>query len=273
MKRLLFCALLCAGCQPASLDSFLYAPLAAPPGGYQLSTAVIPSWQSLTISTSDGEKLDAIFIPGAGSRSDVTLIYFHGQDTNIGTAWQRIEYLYPLGYNLFVFDYRGFGKSTGTPSEPGIRLDEEAIRAALVVMTGVNPQKLIYYGRSFGGAPCIDLASIANPAVLMTESPFTSVQALVADGADFDLPVGFVARSRWDNLAKIPHVPSPYLALHGAADDYVQPKYSVELTQAHPGVTRLELVPGADHSDVPETMGLDAYRQTLSDFVDAALPP
>lgn len=273
MKRLLLCALLLGACQPASLDSFLYSPLPAPPGGYQLSTAVIPAWQSVTVKTTDGVSLDAIFVPGQGPRSDVTLLYFHGQDTNIGTAWQRIEYLYPLGYNLLVFDYRGFGKSTGTPSEPGIRIDEESVRNALLALPGVQAQKLIYYGRSFGGGPCIDLASLTPPAVLITESPFASVQALVTDGADFDLPVGFVAQSRWDNLAKIPHVPSPYLALHGAADDYVQPKYSVELTQAHPGVTRLVLVPGANHEDVPETMGLDAYRGTIAAFVDAQLPP
>ena len=77
---------------------------------------------------------------------------------------------------------------------------------------------------------------------------------MVRDGAYVDLPPGFVADSRWDNLAKIPHIAAPYLALHGLADDYVKHEYSEELFAAHQSgqaaePTKLVLVPGADHSD------------------------
>jgi fermentation-respiration switch protein FrsA (DUF1100 family) len=113
---------------------------------------------------------------------------------------------------------------------------------------------------SFGAALAIDLASLVTPAVLITKSAFTSVAALVADGAYVDLPRSFVADSAWDNLRKVPGVAAPYLALHGGADPYVQPRHSIELVNAHDAAgypSQLTLVPRADHGNLPETMGLD----------------
>lgn len=267
MIRALALTALCCGCSPARLDSFLYAPAKAPPEGYMLSTAIIPRLEPLTVSTPDGETLTAVYVPSSGAHPDQTLIYCYGQHENIGSAWDRIELLYPLGYNIEIFDYRGFGGSTGSPSEPGIQTDALAARAELIRRTQVEPQKLIYYGRSLGAAVCIDLALHEPPGVLITESAFTSVQALVSDGAYADVPVGALAQSRWDSLAKIPSVPSPYLALHGTQDDYIRYSYSEQLVAAHPGRTQLLPSPGASHDDVPERLGGEAYRAAIAEFV------
>ncbi len=105
---------------------------------------------------------------------------------------------------------------------------------------------------------------------MIEESTFTSVDALVADGADSDLPRAYVADDSWNSLAKIATLGAvPFLALHGLADDYVQPKYAQELAAAHPGTTQLVLVPGADHSNVPDKMGDDNYLATVDAFVRA----
>jgi pimeloyl-ACP methyl ester carboxylesterase len=274
MQKMRLCSVvwlwLAAGCSPVTLDGFLYSPLKT--DAYQFESGVIPSWRQLTTTTSDGVELYMVFVPGAAT-SGVTLLYCHGQSTDLSTAWPRLEYLYPLGYNLMTFDYRGFGRSGGSPTEPGIVLDELAVHEALIQQSGVDPAKLIYYGRSFGGAPCIDLATHHAPAVLIEESTFTSVDALVHDATYFDLPRNFVATSKWDSLSKIATLGAvPFLALHGKSDDYVQPKYSIELTAAHPGTTELILVNDADHSDVPEKVGLDTYRATVGAFVRAAIP-
>ena len=198
-----------------------------------------------------------------------TLIYCHGQGGDITDSWPRIELLAPLGYSLFIWDYRGFGRSTGTPSERGIHDDEEALWTTVRVDGGA--EQLVYYGRSFGGAPCIDLATRHPPSALIEESTFTSVDALVSDGAYVDLPRSYVADDSWNSLEKIATLGAvPLLALHGAADDYVQPKYSQQLAAAHPGTTQLMLVPGADHSNVPDKMGFDQYRATVDAFVRAA---
>jgi pimeloyl-ACP methyl ester carboxylesterase len=245
-----------AGCGPQRLDSFLYDPLKAPPGDDQVSTAVIPTHEHLSVP-SGAETIDVVFIPAAdvpGARPDVTMLYFHGQSNDIATSWPRLELLYPLGVNLAAVDPRGYGRSTGSPSEPGIHADVQAVWDALPAMKGLDASKLMIYGRSLGAAFAIDLAAARAPAALVTESAFTSVEALVRDGAYVDLPPGFVADSRWDNLAKIPRIAAPYLALHGLADDYVKHEYSEELAAAHASAqpaskTQLVLVPGADHGD------------------------
>jgi pimeloyl-ACP methyl ester carboxylesterase len=244
------------GCGPQRLDGFLYDPLKAPPGDYQVSTAVIPTHESLSVP-SGGETIDVEFIPApttSGAHPDVTLIYFHGQSNDVGTTWPRLELLYPLGVNIAAVDPRGYGKSTGTPSEPGIHADVQAVWDALPAMKGLDPKKFVIYGRSLGAAFAIDLAAARTPSALVTESAFASIAAMVRDGAYVDLPPGFVADSRWDNLAKIPTVAAPYLALHGLVDDYVRYQYSQELTAAHEAAqptfaTELVLVPGADHGD------------------------
>jgi fermentation-respiration switch protein FrsA (DUF1100 family) len=265
-------ALLGCGCARASLDGFFYDPLPAPPGGYHLSTAVIPSYEVMTVTTLDGQTLDGAFIASSGRRADVTLIYFHGQSNNLGTSWERLEFLYPLGYNLALVDPRGYGRSTGTPSEAGIQMDERAIRAAVIEQAGVDESRLVYYGRSLGSGLAIDLASAAGPAVLITESAFASIAAFVDDGTYVDFPSSFVSKSSWDNLDKIRYIISPYLLFHGTADLYVDPRYSAELAAAHPGRTLLIPVPGADHGNVPQTMGLDAYRAAIREFVEMAIP-
>jgi pimeloyl-ACP methyl ester carboxylesterase len=265
MKRLILAAsalLAVAGCHGARLDGFLYAPVTT--DDYMLPANAT----ELTIASTDGVTLHAAYVPGT---EPFTLLYCHGQGGDITDSWPRIELLEPLGYNLLIWDYRGFGRSTGTPSERGIHDDEEALWNAVVAMAGVDAARLVYYGRSFGGAPCIDLASRHAPAALVEESTFTSVDALVQDGAYVDLPRSYVADDSWNSLAKMPLLGAvPLLALHGAADDYVQPKYSQQLAAAHPGLTKLVLVPGADHSNVPDKMGFDDYRATVDAFVRAA---
>jgi len=248
-----------AGCGGARLDSFLYAPVTT--DDYKLPSGVT----ELVFPSTDGVMLHAAFVAGS---QPITLVYCHGQGGDISDSWPRIELLEPLGYSLFIWDYRGFGRSTGTPSERGIHDDEEALWTTFSSM--VAGQTLVYYGRSFGGAPCIDLAARHPPSALIEESTFTSVDALVADGAYVDLPRSYVADDSWNSLGKMPLLGAvPFLALHGAADDYVQPKYSQQLAAAHPGTTQLVLVPGADHSNVPDKMGLDQYRATVDAFVRA----
>ncbi len=269
MKRWLcmMSLLLAAGCEPLSLDSFLYAVSKAPPEGYELSTAIIPAFEEMTVRTSDGEDIFAIWVPGADSTNEVTLIYCRGQDGNISDSWLRLELLHPAGFNMVVVDYRGFGRSTGTPTEDGIRIDMLAVRDEIIATKGVDPNKLVYYGRSLGSAVAIDLASVKPPAVLMTESPFTSVQAVVSDSAYADIPVSALSTARWDNLSKIGSIASPFLTMHGTAEEFVPAKYSQQLYDAHPGPKRLVWVAGADHLNVPYIMGKEPYAELVVDFV------
>jgi uncharacterized protein len=262
-------ALLGAGCDPLSLDGFLYDPLPAPAGGYQLSTAVIPRHEDLFVDTRDGQRLHVVYAAAvAAVARPRTLVYFHGQNHNIGKSWPRIEYLFPAGHDIYVVDPRGYGLSTGTPSEAGLQIDVADVHRYLVQVRGVPATRLVYYGRSLGGALAIHLASVAAPAALITESAFTSVADLVRDGVYADLPASFVADSRWDNLSKLRDIRVPYLILHGTADPYVQFRYARELAAAHAGPHELIEVPGADHGNVPETLGVTSYRMRINRFLE-----
>src|SRR5439155_15253535 len=120
VSPLLASLLLVGGCGGARLDSFLYAPVKT--DAYQLDTTL--AYEELTTASTDGVTLYWMFV--AGARPDYTLIYCHGQGGDIADAWPRIELLAPLGWNLVIWDYRGFGRSSGTPSEEGIVADEAA---------------------------------------------------------------------------------------------------------------------------------------------------
>ena len=264
-----------AGCEPLTLDPFLYDPLPAPAEGYQLSRAVIPAYQDFFVDTRDGERLHLVRIPprpgGSGLRP-LTLVYFHGQSNNIGSSWPRLEWLYPLGVEIYAVDPRGYGRSTGSPSESGIAIDLADVHRFLISVRGVPPGRLVYYGRSLGGALAIHLAYEASPAGLITESTFTSVPALVRDGAYADLPARLVVDSVWDNLSKIRSVTSAYLILHGTSDPYVRYPYAEQLASAHGGTHELVPVDGADHGDLPQKLSLAGYRDVLLRFLSGLTP-
>jgi hypothetical protein len=273
-------SLLLAACEPLALDGFLYDPLPAPAAGYDLSTRIIPTHEDLFVTTRDGASLHLVYVPAGPAIAPATpparrrtLVYFHGQSHNIGKSWPRVEYLYPLGHEIYAVDPRGYGRSTGTPSQPGIEIDLDAVHRFLTVDRGVAPDALVYYGRSLGGAFAVHMVRAGAPAALITESAFTSIAALVRDGAYADLPAGFVARSVWDNVGVIAHYSGAYLNLHGTADPYVQFSYARQLVAAHPGPpdpsAKLIAVHGADHGNVPETLGLEHYRELLSRFLSS----
>ena len=266
--RWLLPILLVMGCEPLTLDPFLYDPVKAPEGGYQLSTAVIPAHEDLFVATPDGEKVHVAFVPAATAPGPV-LVYFHGQSNNVGSTWPRIETLYPLGYPIYVVDPRGYGLSTGTPSEAGIGIDLAALAKFLTEQRGIAPGQLIIYGHSLGGAFAIQLATIVAPGWLITESTFTSVEALVKDGAYAPLPVSFAADSRWDNLTKMRAIVSPLLLFHGKADVYVQFRYGEELIAAHGARHQFVPVAGANHTNVPDILGKPIYRDLIAAFVGA----
>jgi uncharacterized protein len=122
-----------------------------------------------------------------------------------------------LGVGVFMYDYRGYGRSQGTPSEAGLVRDALGARAALL-REGVAPEHLVYFGRSLGAAVTVDLALAHPPRGVVLESPFASVRAMgnaVVPGA------GFLFRTSWDSLAKIARLRAPLLVIHGEADEVV----------------------------------------------------
>lgn len=287
VSRLLLLAmpLALAGC--VNLDSFLFnpEPVAEPydfeaadfAGGLtEPHASLVPaSHRNEGFATSaEGDSIHWVYARRDGARD--TILYSHGNADHLRSYWERVEFLWEAGFNVLIYDYPGYGRSSGSPSEPGVLAAGEVAMDTLLAQPGVDASRVFLLGFSLGGGPSFHLAARGvrgeGPKVrgLLTEAVFCSVEALVQDGAFLDLPAGFVASVRFDNCARVEELDGlPVLLRHGADDGFVVPRHS-ELLAARGGANvTLELVPGAKHSDIPLLLG-DDYLAGIRAFVEAA---
>jgi fermentation-respiration switch protein FrsA (DUF1100 family) len=176
------------------------------------------AFESVELETEDGEKLDAWWVPTAGARG--TVLMFHG---NAGNISHRLDYLLMfgrLGYSTLIVDYRGYGNSTGSPSEEGTYRDALAAWRHLTEKRGVRSADIVIFGESLGGAIASWLAARHTPRALVLASTFTSVTDLGAQ-VYWLLPVRLLSRFRYDNLANLKAIRSPVLIAHSRDDDIV----------------------------------------------------
>jgi fermentation-respiration switch protein FrsA (DUF1100 family) len=230
-----------AGCREALERPLIYhpsRPLAADPSSAGLA------FRDVAFPAGDGVALHGWLIPG---RTPTTLLYAHGNAGNIGDRLPIAHLLVEqLGVGVFMYDYRGYGRSEGTPSEAGLVQDALGARAALL-REGVAGEHVVYYGRSLGAAVTVDLALAHPPCAVVLEAPFTSVRAL----ANSILPgVGYLLRTRWDSLAKIGGLRAPLLVLHSDADTVVPYAHGQALFAAAPEPKAFFTIRGARHYDM-----------------------
>jgi uncharacterized protein len=247
MKRLLVMVALMtlmAGCRESVESRLIYHPsrtLASDPSKAGLA------FREVIFMAADGVRLHGWLIPG---RKKTTLLYSHGNAGNIGDRVVIARLLVEqLGVGLFLYDYRGFGRSDGKPSEAGLVSDAFGARAALL-REGVAPDDVVYFGRSLGAAVTIDLALAYPPRAVILESPFTSVPAV----ANSVMPgAGAILRTRWDSLAKIPSLRAPLLVLHSDDDDAIPYAQGRALFAAAPEPKTFFTIHGARHYDMSVT--------------------
>jgi alpha-beta hydrolase superfamily lysophospholipase len=254
------------GCK---LDGFLFSPKKV--SAYSLSNLVIAdSLQRLVSFKSEDATLYGVLARQPGSAPRRTVLYSHGNNDDIPYFWERVEWIWRAGYDVFIYDYRGFGMSGGTSkSESTLFADGHAALQAVLALPGVTPASLVLYGFSLGGAPSIDLAAgTVTPRAMITEDAFDSGESLVQSGTILDIPGGWLLTGAFDNIGKAPRVTAPWLVLHGSADRKVDVSEGRALYAAAGGPKRLMIVNGADHSTVPSTMGTAAYIALIRDFIE-----
>ncbi len=226
-----------------------------------LPTVIGLSYEDLYIDTDDGVRLNAWFIPSQNSR--YTLLFCHGNGGNIGHRVEKIEILNKLGLSIFIFDYRGSGKSTGSPSEKGLYKDAEAAYNYLVSEMKIAPDNIILYGESLGGVVAIDLASKRKPKALITESSFTSTKDVARELYPY-FPV-FLISAKFDCISKIKETNIPKLIIHSKNDDIIPFSHSLKLLkESHEPKKHLVLM-GDHNSCFIDSM--DLYKSGISDFL------
>jgi fermentation-respiration switch protein FrsA (DUF1100 family) len=228
-----------------------------------------PSSQGLAFedahfAASDGVQLHGWFVPGKG---DVTWLWFHGNAGNISHRIDNLRLVHDqLGVNVFLFDYRGYGQSQGTPSEQGTYLDANAALAYVKTRGGVAPDRIVYFGRSLGSAIAVDLATRDAPYALILESPLPSIRYMARHAYPF-LPVGPLLRTKYDTLAIISLVNAPLLVLHGDRDDIIPIDGGREVFEAAGGPKSFHTIEGAGHNDT-YLVGGQPYWDALKRFME-----
>lgn len=219
------------------------------------------AFEQMSIPTPDGESLHAWYVPAAGNRA--TVLFFHGNAGNISHRLDTLAVLHGLDLNVLIFDYRGYGRSTGRPTEVGIKADAWAVWTYLTTERGESPSRIVVMGRSLGSAVAVQLASVQDPAALVVESGFTSVSALGKVAYPF-LP-RFLARIRFDSLARIPEVRCPVLVAHSPDDEIVPFAMGQALFEAAPEPKRFLTLRG-EHNNGFMATGAD-YVEQLDAFL------
>jgi fermentation-respiration switch protein FrsA (DUF1100 family) len=230
------------GC-PTLIDSFIffpYRPVGPPPAG------VAERW----IATEDGQRLHAWYV--AAPASAPTLLWSHGNAGNIDSRREGVQAFARRGLGVLAYDYRGYGKSTGSPHEAGVYLDASAAFDSAVA-AGRDPGTIVCFGESLGGAVSIDLATRRPCGAVVVVSAFTRLADV---GRRHYGPLGALAGNRFDSLTRIGRLSVPILVAHGDQDEIVPFELGTGLFEAAREPKRFYRIVGASHNDALDDAAL-----------------
>lgn len=235
----------------------------------------------------DGVELHGWFLPAQTEDVRGTVLFFHGNAQNVSTHVGSVWWLPRHGFHVFLFDYRGYGKSQGRPSFEGVHRDAEAAFQAVTEESTVDPERLVVFGQSLGGAIALTSSAErdADPplAGVAVEAPFDSYRQIARETAHgfwltwpFQYPISwlisdtYAPRDRVDRIA-----PVPLLLISGDRDTQIRPIHTERLkARAQPPVHRW-VIEGAGHNQAmanPEVRYrlLETFRGWVEGDVDAA---
>ena len=269
--RFLFIALICYAALVAVLYLFQERLIFLPGiGGGMIATPADAglAYEELWLDTDDGERLHAWWLPHPEARA--TLLFSHGNAGNISHRLDSLRIFHALELNVLIYDYRGYGNSSGRPSEPGTYRDVRAAWDWIVGNQRVPPEEVFLFGRSLGGAVSAWLATEIDAAGLILESTFTSVPDIGAE-VYWWLPVRWLARVEYNTLRRLEDVRMPVLVVHSPDDEIISYSHAERLLEVRPEQTELLELSGGHNTGFLES--IDRYRAGLSDFIDRHRDP
>lgn len=237
-----------------------------------------PTWrlpqggEDVWFKTASGARLHGWFVKSRARTAHATVIYLHGNGGNLSHTGWLAEELSARGFDVLLFDYKGYGRSEGSSTdEQSLYEDADAAYDYAVGERGVAPARLALYGQSLGTTAAVDVAARRECAALVLESGLSSASdmaALILPG----LPrfLHRLGRNRFDSARKLAAVRAPVLVAHGERDEVIPASQGRALHAAAPGAKRLILVPRAGHNDLVAAGG-PAYLDAVADFIRAAV--
>lgn len=243
--------------------SFLYHPsksLRHDPGDINLS------YESIDLKTSDGVSIHGWYVPGKDRRGVV--LFCHGNGGNISHRLDTIKVLNGLGLSVFIFDYRGYGKSSGKPTERGTYNDAMAAWNYLRGVKKIPSGKIIIHGRSLGGAVAVWLASETDPAALIVESSFTSTVDVARTMTVLRHFTGIITY-KYSAVDYIKKVKCPILVIHSRDDSLIDFSLGRKLFESAPGNPRFLEISGDHNSGFIKSQ--EVYTKGMDEFISAVL--
>lgn len=198
-------------------------------------------WEWVEFDTSDSQRLTGWFITCENDRG--TLIFCHGNNGNIANRIEVAEIYHHLGFNVLLFDYRGFGRSTGRPNEKGTYRDADAAWRYVTDERGIPPERIVISGKSLGGPIAAWCASQHTPAVLIIESTFTSMHAIGIKLYPW-LPVRALLSFSYNTREHIRNVKCPILIVHSSEDQLIPVSHGESLYNSAPGPKEFLMIKG-----------------------------
>ena len=175
-------------------------------------------FEDIMLTTKDNVNIAAWYIPSTSERGVV--LFCHGDAGNISHRLDSIRIFHDLNLSVFIFDYRGYGNSEGSPTEEGTYLDAEAALDYLIKIKHIHHDQIIFFGRSLGGAIVSEIALRHKAGALIIESGFTSVPDLGRKYYPF-LPVKLLSRYSYTTASKVSKISIPKLFIHSPHDEII----------------------------------------------------
>ena len=233
-------------------------------------TGLKTSREDVFFTATDGARLNGWYFPAKTNSTDRVILLCHGNAGNLSHRLELIDVLLKAGAGVFAFDYRGYGRSSGKPSEKGVCLDAEAAWEWLVKMKGYEGRRIIALGESLGGGVVCELATRKPLGGIILQSTFTSVPNLAAELMPW-LPMRFLLTTRFNNQGKLKRLQLPVLILHGRKDTIIpfhhgQKNYAAANTRSKYFV---EL--DGDHNDAV-IVSAEKYERAVAEFLRKLTP-
>jgi uncharacterized protein len=219
-------------------------------------------FDEVSLLTADKVKLHAWWVPREKARA--TLIFSHGNGGNISHRLDKLRIFHDLGLNVLLYDYRGYGKSEGTPNEKGVYADVQAAYDYVVKEQKVPAGEIVAYGESLGGPVAAHLAANNPVKALILDSTFTSLKEMARSRSP--LLAGLV-QSKFDTLADVATVKSPTLVMHSPDDEIIPYAQGAELFAASKAPKQFVKLQGSHNRGF--LVSKKKYVKGLSDFLTA----
>ena len=219
-------------------------------------------YEDITLSTSDGIELDSWYIPA--SNDSMVVLLCHGNGGNIGDRMESIKIFHNMNLSVFIFDYRGYGKSEGNPNEKGTYIDAETAWDYLIDERNISSDNIIVFGRSLGGAIASKLAIDKDPYAVILESTYTSISDQAKDLLPI-FPFNVITRYKYPTIDHVKKISSPILIVHSSDDEMISVNHGKDLFKSA-NEPKMFLEISGNHNNGFITSG-DIYTDGVQSFI------